>query len=319
MPGERERVLRGLRRRVRAVSRSGRQAAVALALALAACAAPAVAAASAGDEGATWLGPRPPARPRRVVSLAPSVTDLVVAMGLVDRLVGVTRFDDAPEVARLQRVGGYLDPNAEAVVALRPDLAVWIDDDGGVAAVRKIADLGVPVMVLHVVGVRDVIAGARALGTALGEAAAGERVARELSESLARARESRPGPRTRVLIVVGHDPLVVAGPGSFPDELLRLAGGENVVRDARPWSFYSVERAVADDPALVIDAGVHEPPATLARLDAIPAVRRGAVRRLSDDSALRPGPRFARALAELARILPPAGAVAPARAAEAAP
>jgi iron complex transport system substrate-binding protein len=105
--------------------------------------------------------------------------------------------------------------------------------------------------------------------------------------------------------VVGHEPLVVAGPGSYPDELLRLAGGENVVRGARPWSYYPVERAVADDPTLVIDASVLEPPETLARLVAIPAVRRGAVRRLSDDSALRPGPRFTRALAELARILHP--------------
>jgi iron complex transport system substrate-binding protein len=306
---------------VRAVSRSARRVAVALAIALAAIAAPAIAAAaSAGGGGeVTWLGPRPPARPRRVVSIAPSLTDLVVAMGLADRLVGVTRFDDAPEVARLPRVGGYLDPSAEAVVALRPDLAVWIDDDGGVAAVRRIADSGVPVMVLRVVGVRDVVAGARTLGRALGEAAAGERVARELSESLARARAAGSAPRPRVLFVLGHEPLVVAGPGSYPDELLRLAGGENVVRDARPWSFYPVESAVADDPTLVIDAGVLEPPETLARLVAIAAVRRGDVRRLSDDSALRPGPRFARALAELARILHSAGEVAPARAGGTAP
>jgi len=85
------------------------------------------------------------------------------------------------------------------------------------------------------------------------------------------------------------------------------------VRDARPWCTYPVERAVADDPALVIDGGVLEPPETLARLGAIPAVRRGAVRRLSDDSALRPGPRFARAVAELARILHPEDEVARAR------
>jgi iron complex transport system substrate-binding protein len=297
---------------VRTVNRGARRAGVALALALAAASAPAVAGAAPADEVGepTWLGPRPPARPRRVVSLAPSLTDLVVAMGLADRLVGVTRFDDAPEVSRLRRVGGYLDPNAEAVVALRPELAIWIADEGGVAAVRRIADLGVPVMVLHVVGVRDVVEGARALGTALGEAAAGERVARELSDSLARARAQGPGPRPRVLFVLGHDPLTVAGPGSFPDELLRLVGGENVVKDARPWSVYPVERAVADDPELVIDAGVLEPPDSLARLDAIPAVHRGAIRRLSDDSALRPGPRCVRAVAELARILHPEGEAA---------
>jgi iron complex transport system substrate-binding protein len=102
----------------------------------------------------------------------------------------------------------------------------------------------------------------------------------------------------RALFVVGRDPLVVAGPGSYPDELLRLAGGENVVKNARPWPVYPVERAVADDPAVVIDGAVLEPPAGIARLAPIPAVRRGAVYRLRDDTALRPGPRLPKALDE---------------------
>jgi iron complex transport system substrate-binding protein len=158
------------------------------------------------------------------------------------------------------------------------------------------------------VSTADVVACARLLGSALGAPGGGERVALHLSEAMAAARARHwPGPRPRVLFVVGHEPLVVAGPGSYADELLRLAGAENVVRDARPWSLYPPERAVADDPTLVIDAAVQESADTLARLSAIPAVRRGAVRRLSDDSALRPGPRLLRALSELTRILHPEG------------
>ena len=257
---------------------------------------------SGAGRAPTFLGPGAPSRPRRVVSLAPSLSDLVVAMGLADRLVAVTRFDDAPELARLPRVGGYLDPSAEAVLGLRPDLVMWAGDDADATPVRRFAELGVPVVIFRLVTVADVLDTARSLGATLGAPVAGERVARELSEAVSKAR-ARALPRRRALFVVGHDPLVVAGPGSYADELLRLAGGENVVRDARPWSVYSLEQAVADDPAIVIDGGVLEPPETLARHSVIGAVRRGAVRRLPDDAALRPGPRLVRALAELSRIL----------------
>jgi len=304
--------MRPVRSQALAAARAGLSWATALALLGTAAVATS---ARAGDEhgyptasgGATWLGPSPPAAPGRVVSLAPSLTDLVVAMGLAGRLVGVTRYDDAREVARLPRVGGFLDPSPEAVLALRPDLVLWITDGGAVAPVEHIASLGVPVMALPVVSVADVVASARLVGRALGAARAGEGLARALEGSVAAARaRAEAAPRVRVLFVVGHDPLVVAGPGSYPDELLRLSGGENVVKESRPWPLYPLERAVADDPDLVIDGAVLEPPEGLARLSAIPAVRRGAVRRLPDDAALRPGPRLTRALDELWPMLHPA-------------
>ncbi len=265
--------------------------------------------AGAASGGAEWLGPPPPALPRRVVSLAPSLTDMAVALGAAARLVGVTRFDDAPEVARLPRVVGFLDPSPEAVVALEPDLVLWLTDGAAYAAVRRMAQLGVPVLALPVIGVADVLASARLCGSALGDAAAGERLARSLEEAVERTRRGAARlPRVRVLFVVGRDPLVVAGPGSFPDELLRIAGGDNVARGARPWPVYPLEKAVADRPDVVIDAAVNEPAEGLSRLAAIPAVHAGHVVRLRSDDALRPGPRLARALPELFRALHPGAA-----------
>src|SRR6266545_4213033 len=256
--------------------------------------------AGAAAGGAEWLGPRPPAQPRRVVSLAPSLTDTAVALGKAGLIAGVTRYDDAPEVRSLPRVGGFLDPSPEAVLALKPDLVLWLTDGGAFPAVKRIASLGIPVRAIPVIDVADVLAAARLVGEALGDAPAGEKLARGLGDAVEAARRrAAQGPRTRVLFVVGREPLVVAGPGSYPDELVRLAGGENVVKDARPWPVYPLERAVADDPALVVDGAVLEPPEGLQRLAPIPAVRRGAVYRLRDDSALRPGPRLARALDEL--------------------
>jgi iron complex transport system substrate-binding protein len=241
------------------------------------------------------------------VSLAPSATDIVVALGMTDRLVGVTRFDDAPQVQGVVRVGGFLDPSVEAVVALRPDLVLWFTDGGALPAVSRIADLGIPVLAIPVVSVDDVLASCRAVAAALGDPAAGERLARSLEESLARtrARAARLPPR-RVLFIVGREPLVVAGPGSYPDELLRFVGARNVVTGTVAWPVFPLERAAGLDPEVVIDAAVNEHGGGNEQaLAAIPAVRRGAVRRLTNDDALRPGPRLARALEALLEAIHP--------------
>jgi iron complex transport system substrate-binding protein len=235
-----------------------------------------------------------------VVSLAPSLTDTVVALGAADRLVGVTRYDHAPEVRSLPRVGGFLDPSPEAVLGLRPDLVLWLSDGGAWPAVERIAALGVPVLALPVVGIPDVLRAARLVGAALGDPAGGERLAASLQASLRDAEKAAASlPRRRVLFVVGRDPLVVAGPGSYPDALLRVCGATNVVTGDRPWPVYPLERAVADDPDLVVDAAVNEPAATIDRLAAIPAVRLGRVVRLPDDRTLRPGPGLGEALRQV--------------------
>jgi iron complex transport system substrate-binding protein len=234
---------------------------------------------------------------------------MVVALGEAPRLVGVTRYDDAPEVQGLPRVGGFLDPNPEAVLALRPDLVLWLTDGGAFPAVRSIAALGAPVLAVPIIGVADVLAAARLVGLALGNAAAGERLATSLSEAISRTeRLAASLPRVRVLMVIGRDPLVVAGPGSYPDALLRITGGVNVAAGNRPWPVYPVEKAVAANPDLVVDAAVNETPQSMARLSAIPAVRAGRVARLGNDDALRPGPRLTRALEELLRALHPGAA-----------
>jgi iron complex transport system substrate-binding protein len=129
-----------------------------------------------------------------------------------------------------------------------------------------------------------------------------------MAEGVEAARRSVVGlPRVRVLFVVGREPLIVAGRGSFPDELLRICGAENVVAGDRAWPVYPLEKAVADDPALVVDAAPQEAPEGIARLSAISAVRRGAVLRIANDDLIRPGPRMVRALAGLCRGVHPEG------------
>ena len=265
--------------------------------------------------GVLWIGERPRAPPRRVVVLAPSLTDVVLAMGLGDRLAGVTRLDDAPEVAHLPRVGGFLDPNPEAILGLSPDLVLWVTDGGALATVRRIAGLSrssrrpFPILAIEIDSLADVLATPRIVGEALGEPARGEALGLKLSAEVEAVRRRAAGvARKRVLFVVGREPLVVAGPGSFPAELLHVCGAESVVAGERPWPVYPLEKAVADDPDVVVDAAVQEPADGLSRLAAIPAVRRGAVVRLPDDDLIRPGPRMIRGLAGLFRALHPEAA-----------
>jgi iron complex transport system substrate-binding protein len=266
-----------------------------------------VSAQGAAAGGATWVGRPPAGGARRIVTLAPSMTDYLVALGAADRIVGVTRVDHAPEVASRPRVGGFLDPSPEAVLGLKPDLVLWVTDGGALGAVRRLAELSggaFAILAIPVITVADVPAAARLVGEAIGDAAGGAALAARLQGALDRLRTGAAGrPRRRVLFVVGREPLVVAGPGSFPDELLRLAGAENAVSGHRPWPVYPLELAVAANPDLLIDAALDEPAAGISRLSAIPAVRRGAVARLPRDDLLRAGPRMIEALGDLEQAL----------------
>jgi iron complex transport system substrate-binding protein len=245
-----------------------------------------------------------------VVTLAPSLTDTLVAMGLRDRIVGVTLSDQAPEVASLPRVGGYADPSPEVIFGLRPDLVLWAYRDQALLPVQRLAELSLasarpfPILVVPVETLADALAAPRIVGEAMGEAEAGRALQASMMAGVERFRErARRLLRRRVLFVVGRERLVVAGPGSFPDELLRLAGCENVVIRGPRWPAYPLERAVADDPDLVVDASVNEPESSVARLAAIPAVRRGSRFALRSDDLLHPGPKMIVGLEELLQAL----------------
>ena len=148
--------------------------------------------------------------------------------------MGVSRFDERPEVSRLPRVGGFVDPSVEAVLALHPDLVLAQPGPGNRRAVETMAGLGAPVLLLPLGTVADVLAAERAVGKALGRAEQGEALARALESTRARirgrARAERP---VRVLLVYGFEPLVVAGPGGFADELLADAGASERGRRRR--------------------------------------------------------------------------------------
>ena len=260
-------------------------------------------ASGSAPQAPTYLGPRPPALVRRVVTLAPSLTETVVALGAADRLVGVSRFDELPEVAQLPRVGGFIDPSVESVLALKPDLVLVQPSPGNRQPVEKMAELGAPILVVTMQSVADILSGIAAIGTALDL----RDRARLITTSIERTRESiraksaqqRP---VRTLFIYGFDPLVVAGTGSFTDELLKDAGAMNAAENASsPYQTYSVESAIRSRAEVVIFATDDATGAE--RLSRLPGLKQARWVRLESKDLLHPGPGLARGLEELFRLL----------------
>lgn len=247
------------------------------------------------------LGPVPDAPPARVVTLAPSLTEIVLDLGAGRLLAGVSRYDDAAQVASLPRVGGYLDPAPEAILALRPDLLLVEPSPGNRAVVERLAALGVPVLVLPLKNVADTLVSIRAVAEALGRADDGAAAAARIERALSRLRSCAGGNAPRTLVVYGWQPLVAAGPGSFADELLTLVGAVNAAAGlAGPYPTLSVEAVLVSEPAFVLDAsGGHGGSRPLEPLA-------GRVRRLRTSAFFRPGPRLVEAAEELCAILHPA-------------
>ncbi|WP_343073569.1 ABC transporter substrate-binding protein [Pyxidicoccus fallax] len=259
-------------------------------------------------QGPRSLGPPTPARVRRVVTLAPSLTEMVIALGAGDTLVGVSRFDEAKEVAKLPRVGGFVDPSVEAVVALKPDLVLVQPGPGNQRPVEKMAELGVPVLLLPLHSVTDVLVGMRAVGGALGRAKEAEAVISRIEATRTRIREAaKKLPAPRVLFVYGFEPLVVAGPGSFAHELLKDAGALNVAADGgSAYPVYSVERVLRARPDVVVDAA--DVDVGKDKLRALPGLSSARWVEVPSMALLQPGPSLGRGLEELFRLLHPEAA-----------
>lgn len=250
-------------------------------------------------------GGRADAAPHRVVSLAPSLTELVYALGFGDRMVGrSSACDFPPEAKALPVVGGFGRPNLEAVQGLRPDLLIATSlEKRGI--IRRMNELGVETLLLPCESWTELLQAARALGKALGEAAAAERWVQDMTarrEALARqvnafyAGRARP----RVYVEVWSDPLTTPGAGTFLDDLVRLAGGTNVAGSLRrPYAQVSAEWVIRQNPQAILLAYMMPAAGAAQHLrerpgwGGIDAVQNGALcTNIPPDWLLRPGPRL---------------------------
>jgi iron complex transport system substrate-binding protein len=239
----------------------------------------------------------------------PSLTRMLVALGAREALVGVDEFSGRaePAVAALPRVGGLYTPSLEAVVALRPDLVVLVPSVEQRDFRARLEALGVAVRAFDPVSFDEVLAVIEALGRHVGrEREAQERVAaiRRTRDAVRRATAGRPRPRAA--FVLQREPLFVVGRGSFLDEMIALAGAENVgAALGEPWPRASLEWLVAQAPEVLIDSDDDAVPAARfwSRWPSLPAVTQNRVIAVDERVATLPGPDLDRALLLLARAL----------------
>ena len=248
----------------------------------------------------------------RIVSLAPSSTEILFAVGAGARVVGVDRYSDFPAAARaLPRVGADVDPSLERILALRPALVFTATSANGQKTVEAMERLGIAVYVSHADTLADIYRDITGIGAAAGAEEGARAVVRRMEGEVAAIRARVAGTRpVRALVVVGTDPLIVAGARSHIGDLIAAAGGKNVADDSQQaFPSYSVERLIARAPEVLIIGTYPTDPApslgSLSRLDTLPAVRDHRVHTVDGDLIFRPGPRVALGIAALARLLHP--------------
>lgn len=246
----------------------------------------------------------------RVVSLAPSMTEALFAIGAGDSVVGVSRYCDFPEAAtHLPRVGGFLDPSLEAILALSPTLVVGARSPSNRGVVDTLERHHIAVYFPEDESMEGVRTMLRELGRRTNHVGEAESLVASMNQHLLAIASAVAGrARPKVLLVFNQNPLSVAGPGTFPDEMLRRAGGENAVRDGTGYPSLSIERVLELAPDVIIEAwmGASAPRASdWSRYTSIPAVANHRVVAIEDERLLRPGPRLVDGVAVLARVVHP--------------
>jgi iron complex transport system substrate-binding protein len=261
------------------------------------------------------VAPEPAAFPQRIVSLAPSVTEVLFEAGVGARVVGVTSYCEFPrEALALPKVGGYLTPSYEAIVALEPDLIVLLPEHADLEP--RLAALGLPTLRLDHRSLEGIVRSFSELGERCGATARAEQAAGALRRDLIgiRARSTSDSP-PRVLVCFGRSEdfrrLIAAAPGTVHGDLIAHAGGRNALTsDAVSYPTLSLEGLMRLDPDVIVELAPGGADGEALRrqwnaLDSLRAVRTGRVYVFTQDFLSVPGPRFVRFADTVARALFP--------------
>jgi iron complex transport system substrate-binding protein len=253
--------------------------------------------------------PTRPTTQHRLVTLSPSATEVVAALGAAPLLVGVDDYSKyPPEVEKLTKVGSFLTPNLEVIVSLKPTLVIV--DDIHKPAAGALRDAGLQAIECPIHSLPDVKKALISVGEKIGKSAEAAHVSEQIEAALDAAAAKRPAKRPRVLLVLDREAgglgnIVAAGPGSWLDELLAVVGGENVLAASGVrYPKLSMEEVLRTKPEIILDASYAARASTKewTTVD-VPAVKDGKVVVLAEEYMIAPSPRVAQALARLAEAI----------------
>jgi iron complex transport system substrate-binding protein len=265
-----------------------------------------------------------PENPKRVVALAPSITEIVFELGQSHRLVGATRYSNYPSAAgRLPKVGSYVQLSLEKIVALNPDLCIAIKDGNPKPVVDRLQAMQIPVYVVNPYNLETVIKTIRALGRLLNANEKANLLSSSIEERLQRVRigVAKRKRSPRVFVQIGISPIISIGTGTFIHDLITTAGGINVAAGRAPYPRFSREQVLALSPDVMIitsmarQAAFEKVKREWHRYKQIPAIRDQRIHLVDSDIFDRPSPRLIDALELVAALIHPelfvAGAVEP--------
>jgi len=248
----------------------------------------------------------------RIVSLAPSVTETLFALGAGPDVVGVSQYCDyPPQVRDLPRVGSFLTPNLEAIIALRPTLVVGLELSSDVRQIRALNSMGYPVLLVSDDSLQQIETSIETVGARINRQREAHQLVARIKAQIAavqnRLANVKPEP---ALMLVGHQPIVAVGAGTYLDEIMRIARADNIAADVgEQWPHLSMEYIIAMRPQVVLDGSMGTDPSSSSdfwgKYPAIPAVRDHRVFGYAVDPILHAGPRVGQSLEIIARMIHP--------------
>ncbi len=255
-----------------------------------------------------------PFPPKRIVSLAPNVTEILFSLGLDEEIVGVSAHSDFPERAKVKvRVGSYIRLDFEKIASLHPDLTIATGAGNTRDMVDRLKRLGFQTYVIYPRNFTDILRSIAHIGQIVNR----EREARVIIDGMRKRCErvvelTRGLPRPKVFIQIGDAPLVAVGKGSFAGDLIRLAGGENIAgQEKEAYPRLAMEEILKRSPEVIVISSM-SPTGDYQRVlqewsrwKTIPAVKNGRLYLIDSDLVDRPSPRIIDGLEKLARVLHP--------------
>jgi iron complex transport system substrate-binding protein len=248
--------------------------------------------------------------PNRIISIAPNLTEILYALGLGDRVVGVTTFCDKPEEAKKKpKVGGMSNPSLETIAALKPDIVVLTTDGNLREFEERLRSLKIRTYVFKVRKLSELPGGIRDMGCVLGRKEKAYSIAREIEAELKMSSlSSLPAEKKKVMFIVWPEPLIVAGPGTATDEAITLLGHRNIASGAGvSYPKYSIEAVIRQSPDVIFIGSGHTgikkmSGRLLKKLASVPAVKNGNVFFIGDD-LYRMGPGVVKGIREMSACL----------------
>jgi len=255
-----------------------------------------------------------PFPPKRIVSLAPNVTEILFGLGLDEEIVGVSIHCNFPEKARSKvRVGSYISLDFEKIASLNPDLIIATGAGNTRDMVDRLGKLGFQTYVVYPKNFKDILHSITHIGQVVNRGKEARAIIEGMRRRSERVIELTQGlPRPKVLMQIGDVPIVTVGKGSFADDLIRLAGGENIAgKEKEVYPRLGMEEILKRSPEVIVISSM-DPKGDYQKIlqewtrwKTIPAVKNGRIYLIDSDLLDRPSPRIIDGLEELARVLHP--------------